>query len=308
MLHYFKKGVCVLHSPGKASARSRSTAYQDWQRRRWEHLQRWCQHRPGWGAFCTIIASLLILWGPVCILQSAIVPASALSAGLLVGGLLLAMGLIELFAPSQAPVAGAAGIVLSLVSLITALGGFGIGMLVGLIGSSYVLTWKPESKTRRSPFFWSVLGCSLALALGLITLVTRGEIAVAAPIAGPFTTFTGRLECHNVHSVPALSQVDHRTYVIRTYAEYCTASHVVVTQHVLGATIHITEATHSPAILRGVTSEIVSSYTAVSQSSDETATNLEQTSAVNIQINVTSMSLFQNVESTTVSDVSLSIS
>ena len=47
---------------------------------------------------------------------------------------LFAMGLVALFAPGHARVAGAIGVILSLVSGMTALGGFGIGINMGIMG------------------------------------------------------------------------------------------------------------------------------------------------------------------------------
>ena len=151
----------------------------------WYPIKRWCHQRPCWGAFCVLGAGLLILWAPVCLLQSGIVPPSALWAGLVVGGLLFVMGLVELFAPAHALMAGAIGVVLSLVSLVTALGGFGVGLLLGVIGSSYVVAWKPEKKVGSRLVFWSVFGSSMGVVLVMVTLVAGGKLAVAGPVAIP---------------------------------------------------------------------------------------------------------------------------
>ena len=244
---------------GSAQAKRRDEDGQALTRRLWYPIKRWCHQRPCWGAFCVLAASLLILWAPVCLLQSTIVTGSTLWAGLVVGGLLFVMGLIELFAPSYALVAGAIGVMLSLISLITALGGFGVGMFLGVIGSSYVVAWKPESKIGSRPVFWSVFGSSMVMVLGMMTLITRGTLAVAAPIVGPYTSIAGRSECHNTHAIPAISQVDHRTPVDLSHSDLCISSNVVITQHVLGGTtITITEAS---ATSRGITSETVASHT-----------------------------------------------
>jgi Family of unknown function (DUF6114) len=256
-----------------------------------------------------LVASLLILWAPVCLLQSGIVNGSTLWAALVVGGLLFAMGLVELFVPSQALVAGAIGGVLSVVSLVTALGGFGVGMFLGVIGSSYVIAWKPKSKTGSRPVFWSVFGCSMAVLLGMMTLVAGGKLAVAAPLAGPYTSTAGHSECHNVHAVPAISQVDHRTPVLLSHSDICTSSNVVITQHVLlGRTIRITEARVTS---RGVTSETVASQTGSADDSNGTASvanGLTEDRAVTRETNVTAHILFSHVESITVSGASFSIS
>jgi uncharacterized protein DUF6114 len=305
----FTKRAHMTSSAGSVQAKQCDKDYQDATRRElWYHIKGWSHQRPCWGAFCTLFASLLILWAPVCLLQSGIVPGSTLWAGLVIGGLLCAMGLVELFAPAQAQVAGAAGVVLSLVSLIAALGGFGMGMLLGVIGSSYAVAWRPESKTGMRPVFWSVLGCSMTLVIGMVILVSRGTLAVAAPLVGPYTTTTGRAECHNIHSTPAISQVDHRTLVELSHTEYCTSSNVVTTQHVLGRTIRITQASVTS---RGITSETVAAHTSLEHSSDGTLTasnGLEGNIAETIETNVTAQILFGHAESTTISGISFSIS
>jgi hypothetical protein len=220
------------------------------------------------------------------------------------------MGLVELFAPSHALVAGAIGVVLALVSLITALGGFGIGMLLAVIGSSYAVAWKPERKTSSRPVFWCVFGCSMTIAVGMITLVANGKLAVAAPMVVPYTSTTGRSECHNLHATNAISRVDHRTVVEVSYAEYCMASDIVITQHVLGRTIKITQAS---AISRGVTSEIVASHTDVENTTSGTLAastpdkGLQFDTAVDIATNVTAKIMYSHTESTTVTGITFSI-
>ncbi len=119
---------------------------QDW--RRWSAFRLWRNTRPFWGAILMMLGGLLILWGPVTLLQLALLPGSMLWAGILVGALLFVMGFIQLLAPSYALITGAIGIILSLVSLMVALGGFGIGMLLGIIGSALGIAWRPVAGAR----------------------------------------------------------------------------------------------------------------------------------------------------------------
>ena len=119
-------------------------------------FRHWQRARPFWGALLLIVAGTLVLWGPLNFLQFALLPGSTLWAAILVGGLLVAMGLIQLFAPSYALITGAVGIVLSLVSLIVALGGLGIGMLLGLAGGALGVAWKAgTAPVLPSPPSWS---------------------------------------------------------------------------------------------------------------------------------------------------------
>src|SRR5260370_15797426 len=158
--------------------------------------------------------------------------------------------------------------------------------------------------------FWSVFGCSLVMMSGLMALVTNGRLAIATPIApliGPFTIFSARLECHNTRAVTTISRVDHRTPVLLTFADFCIAQHVVITKRVLGGTIRITQAT---SIQRGITSETVASHSDVSQLQKaaliSTPGSLTEITAVDIETNAVAQELFSSVESITNYDVSIS--
>lgn len=241
-------------------------------------------------------------------IHSGIVPANTLWSGLLIGGLLLAMGLVELLAPSYTLVAGAASVVLSLLSLITALGGFGIGMLLGIIGSCCAVAWKPEGKTMRRPLFWSVFAGTLVTLLGFVTLIAQGKLAIATPMVGPFTVFVGQSKCYNLHVIPAISQVDHQTPVELSYADYCIQHHVVITKQVMGITIRLTQET---SIQRGVTLEIVASHSDASHLQPLTLVSipsgLAETAKVDVETNITSQQLFANLENVTNYNNSMSL-
>jgi hypothetical protein len=112
----------------------------------WSRFRLWRRQRPFAGASLMILAGLLVLWGPASLMRFALFPGNLIWAGLLVGALLFTMGLIQLFAPSYALITGAVGIVLSLISLIVALGGFGLGMILGLIGGALGVAWKPKGR------------------------------------------------------------------------------------------------------------------------------------------------------------------
>ncbi|MBO0796322.1 MAG: hypothetical protein J2P36_35980, partial [Ktedonobacteraceae bacterium] len=160
---------------------------------------------------------------------------------------------------------------------------------------SHITCWCKKCLT-----FWTVFGCSTIMALCLVSVIPRGELVMAAPVVGSFKTFIGRLECHNVHSKSAISQVDHRTVVTLVHADYCQASHIVVTRQIFGRTITITLADQAPAILRGVTVEVLKSSTETARPLNQKTTNsggAEQTVPVSIQTNLTGEYLLQRAES-----------
>jgi hypothetical protein len=107
----------------------------------------WRLSRPFWGSILMMMASLLMLWGPVSLLRFALLPGSSIWAGILVGVLLFIMALIQLLAPSYAVITGGIGVALSLVSLLVAgFGGLGIGVILGTIGSALGIAWKPSAQ------------------------------------------------------------------------------------------------------------------------------------------------------------------
>ena len=146
-----------LHLQRFARPKKNSEQKDDW--REWSRFRLWRRTRPFAGAILIMIAGLLVLWGPVELLPFALLPGSNIWAGILVGGLLLVMGLIQLLAPSNALVTGAIAVVLSLVSLLVAAGGFGIGMLLGITGGAMGIAWQPVqpvqpgSRSRSRPHY-----------------------------------------------------------------------------------------------------------------------------------------------------------
>ena len=107
----------------------------------------WRLRRPFWGSILMLLASLLMLAGPLALLNVAFLPGSAVPMALLVGGLMLVMALAQLFVPAHALITGLIGIVLSIVSLITgSFGGFGIGMIIGILGSAQGVAWKANAR------------------------------------------------------------------------------------------------------------------------------------------------------------------
>jgi hypothetical protein len=110
-----------------------------------ERFRLWRRTRPFAGSVLILVAGVLILYGPLQLLQFAMLPGSDMWSAVTVGGVLFCMGIIQLLAPRFAVITGTIAIVLSLVSLITAMGGFIIGMILGLTGGALGVAWKPPS-------------------------------------------------------------------------------------------------------------------------------------------------------------------
>lgn len=110
--------------------------------------------RPFWGGFWLMVAGAWILHYSYAPLKLAISAGFAGVGGLLTGGGLMLVGLAAWLAPSQRFLLGLMGMLLSLLSLVASnLGGFFLGLALGLAGSSMLLGWgtKPGTKPARNP-------------------------------------------------------------------------------------------------------------------------------------------------------------
>ncbi|GCE19051.1 DUF6114 domain-containing protein [Dictyobacter kobayashii] len=111
-------------------------------------LNLWQRQRPVVGSLMIVTAGILVLWGPLALMQFAFLPGNTIWAGLLVGTVLCVLGLLQLFFPGYALVTGILAIVCALASLMAAAGGFGIGMILGIIGGAQGVAWCSVTMTR----------------------------------------------------------------------------------------------------------------------------------------------------------------
>ncbi|MDJ1138402.1 DUF6114 domain-containing protein [Streptomyces iconiensis] len=119
----------------------------------------WRGQRPFWGGMLTLLAGIPIMYIPyqnLTLGSLTIRMSTTAGAGsLIIGVLLVVLGLTMWFQPHSRVFAGIAAILLSLVSLVVSnVGAFLIGFILGLLGGALGVSWapggKPESpKTRR---------------------------------------------------------------------------------------------------------------------------------------------------------------
>jgi hypothetical protein len=116
----------------------------------WRAFRDWRRSRPFWGGLLLLLAGVELIAIP---LLSVLAHGSVKVViyigiggvfGVLIGGLLVACGLLTWFHPVQHVFYAIAGALLALGSFIaTNLGGFFIGMLFGVIGASLSFGWTP---------------------------------------------------------------------------------------------------------------------------------------------------------------------
>jgi Family of unknown function (DUF6114) len=113
----------------------------------------WRRSRPFWGGLLLLLAGLEMLAIPL-LSELAHAPVKVIIYigiggvfGVLIGGLLVACGLLIWFHPSQRVFYAIAGVLLAVVSFVaTNLGGFFVGMLLGVTGGSLSFAWAPVAE------------------------------------------------------------------------------------------------------------------------------------------------------------------
>lgn len=107
------------------------------------------KRRPKAGLILVILAGLIILWIPVNLYWLAFVPGSFAFTGLLFGTMVLLCGILGWFMPQYVRLLGVFAMVLSVVSIMGALGGLLIGTVLGVVGGSLCAAWDPNGERSR---------------------------------------------------------------------------------------------------------------------------------------------------------------
>ncbi|WP_458185562.1 DUF6114 domain-containing protein [Haladaptatus sp. NG-WS-4] len=111
----------------------------------------WRHERPFWGGIFVLLGGLIIGIIPAELaINFALVPSMFMFAGLVFAVFVILCGAFALLKPEFAEFFGAAGILLSIASIVGALGGFGIGMMFGVIGGAMCVAWEGPSETESS--------------------------------------------------------------------------------------------------------------------------------------------------------------
>jgi len=106
--------------------------------------------RPFWAAVLVLIAAAEQAVLPVGPTDALIKAGSSAFLGLICAAVLAVMALVILFLPSQRIIAGLIAVVVSLCSFpLSNLGGFVVGMLLGILGGSMAVGWVPDKAAMR---------------------------------------------------------------------------------------------------------------------------------------------------------------
>ncbi|UGY93695.1 DUF6114 domain-containing protein [Streptomyces gobiensis] len=127
------------------------SGFQRARRSFWE----WRGQRPFWGGLLTLLAGLPIMYVPYQNLTlgslTLRMSTTAGAGSLIIGVLLVVLGLTMWFQPESRVFAGVAAILLALVSLVVSnIGAFLIGFLLGLVGGGLGIAWAPGRPAERA--------------------------------------------------------------------------------------------------------------------------------------------------------------
>lgn len=113
-----------------------------------DEFHTWRRERPFWGGLLMILASFVIGWIPIQFtFELLLIGGGYTVIGLVFAVLVFLSGVFALLRPDLARIVGISGIVFSLLSLIGALGGLVVGLLMGVIGGNLCLAWQPPEGT-----------------------------------------------------------------------------------------------------------------------------------------------------------------
>ncbi|GJF35048.1 hypothetical protein KNE206_77480 [Kitasatospora sp. NE20-6] len=112
-------------------------------------FRNWRRSRPFWGGLLAMIAGLPILYFPYAKLNlSGMTVTMATTAGagsMIIGLLMIALGVTAWFQPLVRIFCGVATTLLALISIpVSNLGGFGVGLVTGLLAGGLLMAWAPN--------------------------------------------------------------------------------------------------------------------------------------------------------------------
>ncbi|MGW7434587.1 DUF6114 domain-containing protein [Streptomyces sp. NPDC054849] len=121
------------------------------QRLGFRQWRRWRRSRPFWGGLFAILAGAWICVLPLAPLKIMLQQGVAGIPSFLMGIVMIVLGLTAWFSPPQRSLAGVLTTLIATAALVLSnLGGFLIGTLLGILGGGLMFAWQPHA-TRRPP-------------------------------------------------------------------------------------------------------------------------------------------------------------
>ncbi|MCX5192921.1 DUF6114 domain-containing protein [Streptomyces sp. NBC_00249] len=117
--------------------------------RRWARWRRWRRARPFWGGLLAAVAGAWICVLPLAPLKIMLQQGVAGIPSVLMGIVMIVLGLTAWFSPQQRSLAGVLTTLVATAALVLSnLGGFLIGTLLGILGGGLMFAWQPYAAPR----------------------------------------------------------------------------------------------------------------------------------------------------------------
>ncbi|MBT2408185.1 hypothetical protein J7I97_13455 [Streptomyces sp. ISL-87] len=117
--------------------------------RRWGRWRQWRRNRPFWGGLFAILAGAWICVLPLAPLKIMLQQGVAGIPSVLMGIVMIVLGLTAWFSPPQRSLAGVLTTLIATAALVLSnLGGFLIGTLLGILGGGLMFAWQPHTGRR----------------------------------------------------------------------------------------------------------------------------------------------------------------
>ncbi|WP_256987484.1 DUF6114 domain-containing protein, partial [Streptomyces sp. BR123] len=114
--------------------------------------RRWRRTRPFWGGLFAVLAGAEICVLPLAPLKVMLQQGVAGIPSVLMGIVMIVLGLTAWFAPAQRSLAGVLTTLIATAALVLSnLGGFLIGTLLGILGGGLMFAWQPYAAPRPEP-------------------------------------------------------------------------------------------------------------------------------------------------------------
>ncbi|MEU2513190.1 DUF6114 domain-containing protein [Streptomyces syringium] len=159
-----------------ATASRRGTEPGTARRRPWAAWRQWRKGRPFWGGLAAIVAGAEISAIPLAPLKIMLHQGIAGIPSVLMGLVMIVMGLTAWFAPQYRTLAGVLTVMVATATLVMSnLGGFLFGTIIGTIGGGMIFAWQPLPSSVQEPDVESGAGTGPEAGTGPATTATDSE-------------------------------------------------------------------------------------------------------------------------------------
>ncbi|MFF7177224.1 DUF6114 domain-containing protein [Streptomyces sp. NPDC008121] len=115
-------------------------------------FRRWRRSRPFWGGLVTALAGAEICVLPLAPMKVMLTQGVAGIPSVLMGLVMIVLGLSVWFSPHYRTLAGIVTVLIATAALVLSnLGGFLVGTLLGILGGGLMFAWQPRSPTPGKP-------------------------------------------------------------------------------------------------------------------------------------------------------------